>query len=264
MGACRRPLGHGSRPARSLPAVDAPINHPDTFFRLFSSVNTNKPPEDYLIPTSIALDETPSVRLASVVYPAPTQVPAGPDGATMAAYEGDVTIRVRLALAPDAPPRSAPRDAARHVPAVRRRTVFEAGEYCDENSRQDRKCGRRRMRRCSQGEHQRCFSWRSGQGRSYFRGGPQLLVSSFPRSSPPQDRAMFLRSTTAAQWPSVCIALLCGHMNLRRLNAAISLLVSSNHSPFFRRSLNRSCQYFSIPAGSSVLIEWTTLAFSGS
>lgn len=32
------------------------------------------------------------------------------------------------------------------------------------------------------------------------------------------------------------------HINLRRLNAAMSFGVSSNHSPFRRRSPNRVCQ----------------------
>ena len=44
-------------------------------------------------------------------------------------------------------------------------------------------------------------------------------------------------------------------MNLRLLNAATSAPSRSNHSPFFRFSSNRLCQYASMPAGSSVRID---------
>ena len=44
------------------------------------------------------------------------------------------------------------------------------------------------------------------------------------------------------------------YMDLRRLKAATSAPVSSNHSPFFRFASNRLCQYASMPPGSSVRI----------
>ncbi len=50
-------------------------------------------------------------------------------------------------------------------------------------------------------------------------------------------------------------------MNFRLRKAATSAEVRLNHSPFCRRRRNRLCQYSSIPAGSSVLIEWSTADF---
>src|SRR5204863_9998480 len=54
------------------------------------------------------------------------------------------------------------------------------------------------------------------------------------------------------------------YMKRRLLNAATSEPVSSNHSPFLRRSPNLSCQYRSIPERSSVAITWTCVMGSGS
>jgi hypothetical protein len=53
-------------------------------------------------------------------------------------------------------------------------------------------------------------------------------------------------------------------MNFRLLKVAPSAALRSNHSPFFRFSLKRLCQYSSMPDGSSVRIVWSVRNASGS
>lgn len=59
-------------------------------------VNGSKPYEDFLIPTTVALDEGAAAELADVRYPAPHDVKLSFSETPMAVYEGNVLVGIEL------------------------------------------------------------------------------------------------------------------------------------------------------------------------
>ena len=64
-------------------------------------VNAHKPSEDYLIPTSVAVDAAPGIRLAEPAYPPPRQVKFSFADKPLAVYEGTIIVTGKGDVAAD-------------------------------------------------------------------------------------------------------------------------------------------------------------------
>jgi hypothetical protein len=66
-------------------------------------MNSNKPSEDYLIPTTLAADLHPGFTLAGIAYPPGVMRKFKFTKTALSVYEGIFTVRLKLQVATDAP-----------------------------------------------------------------------------------------------------------------------------------------------------------------
>lgn len=102
-GAQRRPLVKTDAVTYLFPEqVNVPAGKPSQValhFRIAQGlhINSNKPTDEFLIPTTFAIPDGAGVRLAGIVYPAGTMITLPVDPKTkLSVYTGDFTIQARI------------------------------------------------------------------------------------------------------------------------------------------------------------------------
>ncbi len=88
-------------------------------------INSNKPLQGHLVPTSIELGQDPTLSLGQIVYPEGKQVIFAFSPKLLSVYEGQIKIAVPVAIAKDAKPGPAPAALKLHIQACNDRNCLE-------------------------------------------------------------------------------------------------------------------------------------------